>query len=183
VNLAMSIAMEMDQRVLLVDADVASPSLSGLLDLPAGPGLMDLLADTGEQPSDALLQTQVEGLSILPIGEPNARATELIASGTMRALLDSLTMRDPDLLVIFDAPPLLTTTEARELASHMGQLVVVVQAGRTSQARLRQALSVAENVPERMLVLNGVPRRRAGWDSDVGGGWGRGTPTSEEAGA
>ena len=118
VNLAMSIAMDTDQPVLLIDADVSNPSVSELLGLPPGPGLLDVLAGTAEL-SDALLRTQIDGLSVLPIGDANVRATELIASGTMRSLLDNLSACDPDLMLIFDAPPLLAATEARELASHM----------------------------------------------------------------
>lgn len=164
VNLAMSIAMEMDRSVLLVDADVLHPSLSSLLGSPRGPGLLDVLAETADV-ADALLKTQVEGLSVIPNGNPNARATELIASRAMSALLDELTARDPDRLVIFDAPPLLASTEARELASHMGQLIVVVQADRTLQSQVRQALSIVEGVPQSMLLLNGA--RRQGWDYDT----------------
>lgn len=164
VNLAMSIAMEMDRSVLLVDADVLHPSLSSLLGLPRGPGLLDVLAETADV-ADALIKTQVEGLSIIPNGNPNPRATELLASRAMSALLDELTARDPDRLVIFDAPPLLASTEARELASHMGQLIVVVQADRTLQSEIRQALSIVEGVPRPMLLLNGV--RRHGRDQDT----------------
>ena len=180
VNLAMSIAMEMDQSVLLVDADVLHPSLSTLLGLPEVPGLLDVLADTANL-ADALVRTQIRGLSVLSNGDPNARATELIASDTMRSLLNDLTARDPDLLLIFDAPPLLTSTEARELASHMGQLVIVVEAGRTAQSEVQHALSIVEDVPERMLMLNGVPRRRAGWVYDFSPGFGRQPLASEAA--
>jgi exopolysaccharide/PEP-CTERM locus tyrosine autokinase len=180
VNLAMSIVTDTDQPVLLIDADVSNPSVSALLGLQSGPGLLDVLAGTVEL-SDALLRTQIDGLSVLPIGDANVRATELIASGTMRSLLDDLTARDPDLMLIFDAPPLLTATEARELASHMGQLIVVVEAGRTAQSKVREALHIVEGVPERMLVLNGARRLRAGWDNDAGPRSGRTASAPEEA--
>lgn len=166
VNLAMSITMEMDRSVLLVDADVLKPTLSSLLGLPDRPGLLDVLAGTADS-ADAILKTQVEGLLILPSGHPDARATELLASEAMRAWLDDLTASHPDLLLIFDAPPLLTTTEGRELAAHMGQLILVVEAGRTAQTRVQQSLSIVEEVPERMLLLNGA-RRRVGRDYDIG---------------
>ena len=180
VNLAMSIAMDTDQPVLLIDADVSNPSVSELLGLPPGPGLLDVLAGTAEL-SDALLRTQIDGLSVLPIGDANVRATELIASGTMRSLLDNLSACDPDLMLIFDAPPLLAATEARELASHMGQLIVVVEADRTAQSQVREALSIVEGVPERMLVLNGARRLRAGGDYDAGPRPDKKSPAPEEA--
>lgn len=178
VNIAMSIAMEMDRSVLLVDADVVNPGLSSLLGLPAGPGLLDVLAGTASL-DDSVLRTQVEGLSVLPNGNPDARATELIASESMSAILEKLIARDPDLLLIFDAPPLLTTTEARELASHMGQLLLVVEADRTLQSQVEQALSIVEDVPARMLLLNGV-RQRVGGNYDVGLAYGGGSSGHEE---
>src|SRR5207302_1432584 len=73
VNLAMSIAMEMDRTVLLVDADVARPSLPALLGLPAARGLLDLLVDDSVDVSDVMLKTNVEKLSILPSGTQHVR--------------------------------------------------------------------------------------------------------------
>jgi exopolysaccharide/PEP-CTERM locus tyrosine autokinase len=180
INLAMSIVMDTDQPVLLIDADVSNPSLPGLFGLPPGPGLLDVLAGTAPL-SEALLRTQIDGLSLMPIGDANVRATELIAGGTMRSLLDDLTARDPDLMLIFDAPPLLAATEARELASQVGQLIIVVEAGRTAQSRVREALHIVEGVPERMLVLNGARRWRPGWEHDPGIGSGKRASAPEEA--
>lgn len=179
VNLAMSIAMEMNRSVLLVDADVPKPTLSSLLGLPDGPGLLDVLAGTADS-ADAICQTQLEGLSVLSCGHPDARATELLASEVMRAWLDELAAGHPDLLLIFDAPPLLTTTEGRELAAHIGQLILVVEADRTAHTQIRQALSIVENVPERMLLLNGA-RQRAGTDYDIGLCYGSEPPAADDA--
>ena len=89
VNLAMSIAAELDNTVMLVDADVARPSVLRMLGLPAGPGLLDLLEGTADM-SDVLLRTNVDKLTILPSGTPHPRATELLASEAMRQLLDDM---------------------------------------------------------------------------------------------
>ena len=56
--------------------------------------------------------------------------------------------------MIFDSPPLLLTTESRVLASHMGQIVVVVNAGKTLQADVQHALSTIESCPVRLMLLN-----------------------------
>ena len=64
INLAMSIAMELDHTVLLVDADVARPSVLNRLGLPAQRGLMDLLLDDKLDVSDVLLRTNVDTLSL-----------------------------------------------------------------------------------------------------------------------
>ncbi|MDP1649689.1 MAG: XrtA-associated tyrosine autokinase [Rubrivivax sp.] len=161
VNLAMSIAAEMDHTVMLVDADVARPSVLRVLGLPAGPGLLDVLEGKVEL-SGALLRTSVDKLTILPSGTPHARATELLASDAMGALLDDMATRYPDRIIIFDSPPLLLTTESRVLATHMGQIVVVVHAGRTLQSDVQHALSTIESCPVRMMLLNRARADSAG---------------------
>lgn len=153
VNLAISIAAELDNTVMLVDADVARPSLLRMLGLPASPGLLDLLEGKADM-SEVLLRTSIDKLTVLPSGTPHRRATELLASDSMRALLEDMAQRYPDRIIIFDSPPLLLTTEARVLASQMGQIVVVVQAERTMRADVQQALSTIENCPVRLMLLN-----------------------------
>ena len=154
INLAMSIATELDNTVMLVDADVARPSVMKVLGLPAGPGLLDLVQDDSLELSSVLLKTNIDKLTILPSGTPHDRATELLASDAMVRLLDDMAKRYTDRIIIFDSPPLLLTTEARVLASHMGQVVVVVRAGHTLQADVKQALSNIEGCPVKLMLLN-----------------------------
>lgn len=154
INLAMSIAMELDHTVLLVDADVARPSVLRTLGLPAHRGLMDILLDDDLDMADVMLRTNVDTLSILPAGTSNARATELLASSTMNSLLTEIANRYPDRIVIFDSPPLLLTSESRELASHMGQIVMVVEAQTTTQHAVKEALSQLKDCPNVNLIYN-----------------------------
>lgn len=154
INLAMSIVTELDNTVLLVDADVARPSVMKILGLPDGPGLLDLVLDESTDMSSVLLKTNIDKLTILPSGTPHARATELLASDAMIRLLDEMAKRYPDRIIVFDSPPLLLATEARVLASHMGQVVVVVQAGRTLQSEVRHALATIEACPVKLMLLN-----------------------------
>jgi exopolysaccharide/PEP-CTERM locus tyrosine autokinase len=170
VNLAMSIAAELDHTVMLVDADVARPSILRMLGLPAGPGLLDLLEGKAEM-SGVLMKTNIDKLTILPSGTPHARATELLASDAMRHLLDDISKRYPDRIVIFDSPPLILTTEARVLATQMGQVVMVVQADKTLQADVQQALATIESCPVKMMLLNKV---RAEGKGSYGYGYGYG---------
>lgn len=153
-NLAMSIAMEMDNTVLLVDGDVAQPSLSRILDLPPTQGMIELLTDSRKTLQDVLLRTNVDKLTIMPAGAPHERNTELLASDAMNDLLDEVATRYSDRIIIFDSPPLLPTTESRVLATHMGQVVVVVESLKTTQQKLSQALSTIEACPVVMTVLN-----------------------------
>lgn len=140
VNLAMSIALERDKHVLLVDADVARPSISELLQLGENPGLIDILVDGNVDFSDAVLKTNVPNLTILPSGRTHPHSTELLASNEMARLTDELSKRYSDRIVIFDSPPLLATTEAAVLGNHMGQVVMVVESGKTQQSLVKEAL-------------------------------------------
>jgi protein-tyrosine kinase len=156
INLAMSIAMELDHTVLLVDADVARPSVLRTLGLPAQRGLMDILLDERLDLSDVMLRTNVDTLSILAAGASNPRATELLASQTMRNLVYEIANRYPDRVVIFDSPPLLLTSEARVLATHMGQIVMVVEAETTTQHAVSESLRHLDGCSNVNLIYNKV---------------------------
>jgi protein-tyrosine kinase len=154
VNLAMSMAMEVDTTVLLVDADVLRPSLLPRLGLRADRGFIDLLTDSRLPLSSVLLRTNVPNLSILPAGTPNVRSHELLASGAMRSLLNDLASRSASCVVIFDSPALLLTTEAGTLASLAGQVLLVVAAGQTTHRAVAQAMAALEHSPVVLSVLN-----------------------------
>ena len=153
-NLAMSIAMEMDHTVLLVDADVARPAIPHYLGLETGLGLLDVLLDDKLDLADVLIKTNVEKLSILPAGSRHKRATELLASQAMSDLLREIARRYPDRIVIFDSPPLLLTSEAHVLASQMGQIVLVVAAESTTQQSIKEALRQIEKCDIVNLIYN-----------------------------
>jgi protein-tyrosine kinase len=156
-NLAMSIAMEVDHSVLLVDADVVRPAVLERCGVPPARGLMDVLRNPGLDLADVMLKTNVPKLSILPAGSLMKQSTEMLASGAMDRLLDELAQTYSDRIVIFDAPPLLPTTESRVLASRMGQVLMVVEANRTEQSRVAQAFAALETCPVVMSVLNKTP--------------------------
>lgn len=155
INLALSIAMEVDKTVLLVDADVVRPSLMSRLGLdePAK-GLLDVLNDPSLDLADVLLRTNVPKLTLLPAGTPCPNSTELLASAAMEQLLQELATRYSDRVVVFDAPPLLPTTESRVLASRAGQVVMVVEADQTSRNTVAKAFATVESCPVVMSVLN-----------------------------
>jgi receptor protein-tyrosine kinase len=162
INLAMSVAMEYDSRVLLVDGDVAHPSMPAILGTPHAPGLLDLLTRDDIDVADALVKTNVERLTLLPAGSRQRRSTELLASEQMASLLRELSSRYPDRIIIFDSPPLLATTEARVLATHMGQIVMVVAANATRQHAVQQALATIESCDIVLMLLNKASRTDVG---------------------
>lgn len=154
VNLAMSIAMEMDHTVLLVDADVARPMVPKILGLGAEKGLLDVLLDDKLDLTEVLIRTNIEKLSVLTAGSPQPNANELLASQSMGLLLKELVHRYEDRIIIFDSPPLLLTSEARVLASQMGQIVLVVEGEKTSQQTVRETLRQIESCEVINLVYN-----------------------------
>jgi receptor protein-tyrosine kinase len=163
-NLAISMAMELNKRVLLVDADVSRPSLLPRLGLtPPSIGLLDILANPSLALSDVLLRTNIDRLSLLPAGAPRGQATELLASEAMSQLLDDLATRYADRIIIFDAPPLLPSPESRVLATHMGQVIMVVESSRTPQKVVAQALATIESCPVVMPLLNKASQSEVGF--------------------
>jgi exopolysaccharide/PEP-CTERM locus tyrosine autokinase len=142
INLAMSIAMERDITVLLVDADVARPSVLKVLGLGAEAGLMDILLNDELELADVILKTNVPA--------------ELLASRSMSTLLSEIANRYADRIVIFDSPPLLITTEASVLAAQMGQVVMVVEAETTTQNAVREALRLLDSCKHVNLIYNKI---------------------------
>jgi protein-tyrosine kinase len=154
INLATSMAMELDHTVLLVEADVLRPSALERMGVPAQKGLLDLLAHPQTELADVLLKTNIPKLTLLPAGTASTRATELLASSAMSDLLEELASQYADRVIIFDTPPLLSTTESRVLATHMGQVLMVIEAGTTPTSTIKQAFATVENHPVVLAMLN-----------------------------
>lgn len=154
INLALSMAMEKERTVLLVDGDVAKPTVSGVFGVEDAPGLLDVLEPGGPAIEDCILTTDIPGLRLLPAGAPRDGATELLASDRMRALAAELSGRYRDRIVLFDSPPLLDTSESVAMASVVGQVALVVAAGITPQRAVRDA--VGQLSPEQAVnvILN-----------------------------
>ena len=153
-NVAMSLAMEVDYHALLVDADVLRPSVLQRYGLPPGPGLLDLAAQPDLDISDVLLRTNVPKLTLLPAGAENRKSSELLSSSYIYRLLTELSERYADRLVIFDAPPILVSSGTRHLASRVGQVVMVVQADGADSRAVSQAFAAVDSCPLVSTVLN-----------------------------
>lgn len=161
INLALSIAMEVDHSVLLVDADVVRPSVMARLGIEAELGMLDVLTKPSIDLSDVLIRTNIPKLTLLPAGSATAKSTELLASGAMERLLADLAVRYADRIVIFDGPPLLATSESRVLASRMGQVLMIVEANKTPQASVVAAFARIENCETVWCLLNKTTTERA----------------------
>ncbi len=153
-NLALSIARDPDFSVTLVDGDVARANTSGLLGIQERPGLLDLLADEGLAAGELILPTDVESLYVLPAGRPHGLSEELLSSERMDRVLAQLSEPTTRHIILFDSPPLLASTEAVTLASHVGQIVLVVKAATTPRHQVAAALELLDANKAINLVLN-----------------------------
>lgn len=156
VNLALSIAAEKENDVLLVDADFAKPSILSTLGLPGGAGLMDALIDPQADVADFVVGTDIPGLSVLPSGNASTLDSEYLNASRTPQVLDRLTQGAPQRIVIFDSPPLLAASPAAELAKHVGQVILVVRADTTTQGAIDDAVDLLSGCSHVELLLNAV---------------------------
>jgi len=163
INLALSMATERDLTVLLVDADPAHPSVLPFLGIEADLGLIDLLERDDLDVSDVLLRTNRDNLSVIPAGRQHPHTTELMASDRMTRFMGDIAERYADRVIIFDAPPVLVTTEATVIAQQVGQIVFVIEAERTGQSAVKSALNLLSSCKNIALLLN---RTRTGSEPD-----------------
>jgi protein-tyrosine kinase len=155
INLAVSIARELDYTVLLVDADVTKRHLSQTLGVDQSPGLIDALADKSLDVEMLIQPTDLKGLSILPVGRSHDSETELLGSARMTEVATNLGRWDSQRVVLLDAAPLLMSSEARAIAHIVGQVIMVVRSGATPQRAVRDALLHVAAGTLTGLVLNG----------------------------
>lgn len=162
-NLAISISLELDHSVLLVDADVAKPSIPDVLGLAAEKGLLDVLRDHRIDLAEVLVKIDIGKLTLLPAGTAHLQATELLASDAMHILLRELSSRYRNRIIIFDSPPILAASESGALANQVGQIVLVVESGKTTESALKESLSRIDSRKVISLLLNKGEDRGPGY--------------------
>lgn len=156
INLALSLAAERDVEILLVDADFAKPDILAQLGADEGPGLLDVLNGSVASVEDCIVDTDVPQLSVLPAGTKSVADTELLGSERADAILAGLASANPRRIVIFDSPPILAASPASALAGHVGQVLLVVRADKTSEGDLREAVALLDDCEQVQLLLNSV---------------------------
>ncbi len=129
-NLAISIALNINRHVLLIDADMRLPQVHKRFGFGPVPGLSNYLAEGSPLPS-LLLKTKVDKLTLLPAGPPPENPAELIGAERMSSLLSEVTSRYPDRIVVIDAPPPAMAAETGVLSRQVDGILVVVRYGST----------------------------------------------------
>jgi protein-tyrosine kinase len=161
INLAMSMALERDMSVLLVDCDVAKRHVSQIVGMQDEPGLVDALIDETIEIESLVAATNLRGLSILPAGQRVEGTPELLSSIRMRFLVAALCSRVPRRLLLLDSPPLLITDEGRALTKIAGQIALVVRAEHTPRQAVIDAMGLFSLEQAGGIILNDVSRTRA----------------------
>lgn len=158
INLAVSLAMETTQTVLLVDSDLQDPSVHKVFGVQDCLGLADYLLD--DQPvEDLLLHPGIGRFVLLPGGRAISNSTEILTSPKMVALVEELKHRYPSRFVVFDLPPLLHTADVLAFSPYTDALLMVVEEGKTTGEELQRALGlVRDSRPVLGTVLNKAGR-------------------------
>ena len=142
INLAISMAQELDKTVLLVDADLHGPSIHQYFGMPAEAGLVDYLEGRKSIPELLVHPQGLDRLVILPAGQPSPWAPELIRSRRMAELVSELKHCYPDRYVFFDLPPLLSFADALAFAPLVDGILLVVRARKTGREDLVRCLKM-----------------------------------------
>lgn len=173
INLALSIALEQDKTVLLVDADVLRPSLHRELEFESKKGLLEYLLAEVPSISDIIYSTNIDNLKLIPAGKPHHLTNELLASERMAKLAKELAERYPDRIVIFDCPPILGVTETPVLSDLVGQAIVVVEESKTKTDDVKRAVSQLNEDMAIGLVMNKTIRSKKDVYGYYGYGYGK----------
>ncbi len=152
-NLAVTLA-QVDQRVIVVDCDLRRPQLHQLLGLDNSLGLTTMMLEDELLASPPLQDTGVAGLSALTSGPLPPRPADLLGSKRMQQII--ATLCDQADIVLFDAPPVMSATDAAVLATRVDGVLLVISAGETKREHATGALERLQKINANVLgaVLN-----------------------------
>ncbi|MBE9581533.1 MAG: polysaccharide biosynthesis tyrosine autokinase [Proteobacteria bacterium] len=153
INLAVSIAREVKQTVLLVDTDLRHPKIHDYLGCDAEKGLSDYLQNNVPL-AELLVNPGIAKMVVLPAGRPLHGSTDILGSPKMEKLVEEMKRRYAERYVIFDCPPVLSVPDALVFSSYVDGVILVVEAGRTTKDQIRKAVEVFEDKNIVGLVMN-----------------------------
>ncbi len=142
-NLAVSIARNIDDHVLLIDCDLRNPTIHSILGYDNVPGLSEYLAK-GVPLSSLLLKTAIDKLTILPGGTPPENPSELLSSEQMSLLIKEVGKKYKDRYILIDSPPANLTAETKAITKHVDGILIVVKYGGTSHKLVEALIKTAE---------------------------------------
>lgn len=157
INLAMTLAQDLKERVLIVDADLRHPKVHYYAGLPPFSGLNDML--NSPEPETILedcVQRMESGLHYLLVQPSRGNPAPLLDSKNMSRVLDIL--RDHYSLIIVDTPPVLLATDALTIGSRSDGMLFILRARKTQREQIQEARQRIARLDIRMLgyVINNV---------------------------
>ena len=152
-NLAISIALNIDEHALLVDCDFRNPSIHKRFGFDDVAGLADYLSQRATLGS-VLLKTEVKKLTLLPAGRAIRNPSELLSSNQMSNLLRELTERYNDRYIIIDSPPPHLTAETNALARQVDGILLVVKYGRTPRNLVADLINILDKDKVLGVIMN-----------------------------
>jgi protein-tyrosine kinase len=161
VNLAITLAKEARQNVLLVDMDLRRPSIHSILGIDPRPGLKDYFLNNIPL-KDILIHPAIERLTVLPAGGRMNNSTEIIGSYRMEKLIGQLKNRYQDRYIIFDVPALTTCSDPLVLSSYVDAILLVARANHTTTEDITSGMELLKDKNVLGTVLNDS-RIRKGW--------------------
>jgi protein-tyrosine kinase len=138
INLAISLAREVNQTVLLADLDLRRPSVMRYFSDEDLPGVSDYLLDSRDLP-EILINPGIERLVVLPGHSSFTNSSEMLSMPRMVRLVEELKTRYPDRIVLFDMPPLLSGDDVIAFSPYIDAIMLVVEDGKTAKDDLRRA--------------------------------------------
>ncbi len=155
INLAATLAQELDHSVLLIDADLRKPMVHNYLGIDYKYGLSDCLKEDIDI-SEGLIKTGIGNLLLLPAGKPVSNPVELLSSEKMKSLLKEVKHRYSDRYVIIDTPPLLPFADALVLGAFTDAVLFVIKEGRAQKKIIDNALNLIQDLKLLGVVFNAV---------------------------
>lgn len=152
-NLAMSLVLNPEHRVLLVDCNLRRPQLHHLLGVDMGPGLSDYL-NHDLSLNRLVISVPGQRLAFLPAGRPIHNSAEMLASQKMRTLLRILKNEERGRYVIFDLPAVLPFADMLSFAPLVEAVLMVVEDGQTQMQNIERAGALLSNANLIGTVLN-----------------------------
>jgi len=157
VNLAAAIALEYEEKVILIDADLRAPTIHRFFNYDGAHGLTEFLSSNSAGSVKSLVRdAHVNGLQYIPAGKPTRFASELLAKEKMRRLIEEVHTEYPGHMVIIDSPPVLATPDPLVLSRLVDGVIMVIRAGKTPKDYLAKALSAFSTNKILGVVLNGA---------------------------
>lgn len=153
INLAISLALEVNQSVLLVDANLRHPDIHRSFGIAPKHGIVDHLLDQFPLDRIMLHPDSIAQLAVLPGNRAMINSAEMMSSPQMAQFVGALKNEDSSRLVVYDLPSL-QTADALAFVPLVDAVMLVVEAGATTQADLVQAIDRLQGVPILGTVLN-----------------------------